>query len=84
MTVTKANISTDFNETSLDCGRAEINAQRLADCHVYCSRFDATTARRLQGQHGFALTIIPTCLLPSAYAWAVEYEGDIFWSPGCI
>lgn len=74
----------DFSETSLDAGRRMLVAPDLHSLKVYVSNASATLARRLQGDHGFELVVVPDHMMPSPYSWNVEYMGKHAWSRGCI
>ncbi len=76
-------INTDFCGDALELGAINL-AVRLCDLTVWAPLSKRIQANRLQGEFGFELVLVPDCLLPTAYAWAVQAPGgNIIWSPGC-
>lgn len=82
MNIEKMPTPCDLSESSLDFAAASIGALYLHQLHLYASRSDAANARRLQGHHGFTLTIIPNHLLPTSHTWSVEFAGRHIWTEG--
>ena len=82
MTATKVPTNCDFSQTSIIYAAATLNVSPH-DLTVYASRFCQVDARKIQGEWGFELVIVPDALMPTRFGWAVENNGRVFWSPGC-
>lgn len=81
MSVNRVPTICDFSQSSLEYAASVMNVP-LHSLRVYTARSDSVRARKLQGEHGFELVIVPDALLPTCGAWAAECGTELMWSPG--
>ena len=83
MAVEKMPVACDLSDIALQDAAHRLGDVPLGECVVSCGGYNGTYARRLQGQLGFELHVVPDCILSSKTAWALWYYGACIWSPGC-
>ena len=81
MTIEKMPINCDMTETTLAEAARMMGISGLANLRVYVGRTIGLPARRLQGEHGFELIVLPDHLLVTPYTWGAEWNGHQVWSP---
>lgn len=80
--VQKMMVDCDFSEVAADDARQMLNAPNLGSMRFWVTERQALEGRRLQGQHGFELTVIPEFIAKGSYTWCAEYLGHRVWSQG--
>ena len=80
--MTDYRIATDCSlcETSLDHARQQLGARAMADLWVVCGESEALAGRRLQGEHGFRLDVVPDAILLTRHAWCARFGNDTVWT----
>lgn len=54
----------------------------LSDLTVCCSLENRHEARKLQGQFGFELVLVPEIVLITRDTWSASFQGRTIWSRG--
>lgn len=81
MTVAKLSTACDFSRTALE----EVGRQFMCPLHeltVYVSIGEQVRARKMQGDCGFDLVLIPDALLGTRSTWGARRGNDMLWTEG--
>ncbi len=75
-------IACDLSQMALEHAANKLGATNLCDLRVCCAWENRTYARKLQGEHGFELVLVPADLLTGQDAWTASNGGRVVYSPG--